>query len=446
MSGKFMKVLDRPQRDHGAPGQRRIAILVMGPIDRDVRVQRQIAQLSRRFDVVAFGWSGTRFGEWSLPREPAATDAPPSSERQSTRWLRRFVPDRGIALLRWLYHGFHRAGRTACLVLGKLGMRRGYEWWFWYSAVSRSAVEMLVASRPDAIHANDADSLLIAVAAARRLGVPVVLDLHEHQTRQFEERWTWRVLWAPAYDYALRTYLPHVRRTVTVCDSLADAYCAEYGCRPLVVRNLTSPGLGGPANATNPETIHLVHHGRAMRDRKLERMIHTMAQTEPRFRLHLVLLDGPPGYLDELKALAERVCPGRVSFHEPVPVAQVVSFIAQFDVGFYLLPPTNINTHVSLPNKFFDFVAAGLAVVVGPSPEMARLTEQYGFGRVAPSFDPADAASLLNSLSAADIDAMKARAIEAAKELNPEVEFDKLVRLYEELLDKSPAPVPGAGR
>ena len=41
------------------------------------------------------------------------------------------------------------------------------------------------------------------------------------------------------------------------------------------------------------------------------------------------------------------------------------------DVGVYVLPPVSFNHLWALPNKVFDFVQGRLALVVGPSPEMA---------------------------------------------------------------------------
>ncbi len=59
------------------------------------------------------------------------------------------------------------------------------------------------------------------------------------------------------------------------------------------------------------------------------------------------------------------------------------------DVGVFCMPPININARYALPNKFFDFVQARLAVGVGPAEEMARLTEKLGLGVVSTDFSEA---------------------------------------------------------
>jgi hypothetical protein len=129
------------------------------------------------------------------------------------------------------------------------------------------------------------------------------------------------------------------------------------------------------------------------------------------------------------------VAPGRVFFHQPVRPAEIVSRISEFDMGIFVLPFTSFSYWAALPNKFFDFIAAGLAVCIGPSPEMTQLVRQFGFGVVTRSFEPAEVADTLNRLSAADIDQMKLKALEAGDTLNADVEMAKLIALYTGLLE-----------
>jgi alkanesulfonate monooxygenase SsuD/methylene tetrahydromethanopterin reductase-like flavin-dependent oxidoreductase (luciferase family) len=71
-----------------------------------------------------------------------------------------------------------------------------------------------------------------------------------------------------------------------------------------------------------------------------------------------------------------------------------------------------------LPNKFFEFIQARLAVAIGPSPEMARLATRHGFGIVARSFEPQELAGCISALSAMDIERLKHQADQASHELH----------------------------
>jgi hypothetical protein len=327
-----------------------------------------------------------------------------------------------------------RLNKLFYLPLGRLLPALAYPAWYWGESEFQVALAALLASQPAVIHANDWEALPVAVEAARRLGARVVADLHEYAPHMWDDRRYWRWFYKPLIEYFLQKHLPFVDGSVTVGQTIAGKYAHEYGITPIVVMNAPAQIPNNHYRPTVPDAIQLVHHGVAMRERKLEWMIETLAHTDKRFSLHFMLVDQRGDYSAELSQLAQRLAPGRVSFHPAVAPANVVPAIAAFDIGFYLLPPVNFNHLAALPNKFFDFVLAGLAVCIGPSPEMARLCQQYGFGVVAPSFEPAVVGRMLNGLQARDIDQMKQRAIQAQAALNAETEMKKLLGLHDSLL------------
>ena len=47
-----------------------------------------------------------------------------------------------------------------------------------------------------------------------------------------------------------------------------------------------------------------------------------------------------------------------------------------YDVGLFALPGNSRHNEFALPNKFFEYVMAGLALCVSDLPEMARLVRQ----------------------------------------------------------------------
>ncbi len=398
----------------------RVSILSFTPLYRDARVLRQVEYLSQRHTVTAIG-----FGELNHPRAQMIT----LSTGGGTVWqkLRHRVRTGQLLRLPIRIRSFVYFG------LGRLWPTFAYENWYWGQAVFQQALDAVVASQPDLTHANDWNALPVAARAAERSGARFVLDLHEYAPLEMDHRPLWKVLNRPMIDYFLRRYALRATAHVTVNQFIADTYAREYGFQPVVVMNAPTQARDLPFRPTDPECINLIHHGGASAERRPELMIATMAQSDHRYRLKFMLVDADPDYLAQLRALGERLAPGRVEFLPAIPTMQVVPRIAEFDMGFYLLPRNNFNNVAALPNKFFDFVSAGLAVCIGPSPEMARLTEQYGFGVVAPSFEPAAVAQVLNRLTTEDIDRMKHKAIAARAVFNADVEMGKLTALYERL-------------
>jgi hypothetical protein len=150
-----------------------------------------------------------------------------------------------------------------------------------------------------------------------------------------------------------------------------------------------------------------------------------------------MLINNDISYLKELKRLANKRARGRITFHEAVLPEEIIGRICEYDIGLCLITPTNYNNLVSLPNKFFDYIIAGLAVCIGPSPSMVELVRKYRFGCVAPTFHPKDVAKTLNKLGRSEIAAMKKASREAAQVLNAGREMKNVVDLYKNLFTEN---------
>ena len=121
--------------------------------------------------------------------------------------------------------------------------------------------------------------------------------------------------------------------------------------------------------------------------------------------------------------------------------------VSQYDMGFCLIEPSNYNYLMAAPNKFFDYIAAGMPVCIGPSPAMAEIVSTYGLGCVAPSFDPQAVAATLNALDGPRLAAMQQGARRAAEIFHADAEMSKVVALYRALFQgaggQSPSPRDG---
>jgi hypothetical protein len=390
---------------------KRIGIISFSPVARDARVLRQIRYLGLGYDLVVIGFGD---GHPTWPGSPGVT------------WLPVAPADKNLK---------SRLGGVIYPLLGKL-TSRAYDAWFWRKPHRRAALELAVAHRCDAYHANDWDALPIAAEAAARYGVPLVFDAHEYAPLEFGQRRLWRFLYTPAITHTLHKYGRRIAAATTVAQPIADRYRREFGWEMQTVLNAPEQ-QSVLSHDLDAERIRLIHHGGAIRGRRLERMIEVVGLTSSRYTLHFMLTPNQPDYLAFLRAFAEQTAPGRVTFHDPVRPEQVVQEIARYDAGFYLLEPDNYNNASALPNKLFDFINAGLAVCIGPSPEMARLVRAHGCGAVAPSFAPAAVAAMLDALTPADFDRMRANSLKAGETLNAQVEMGKLYALYDRLLGQA---------
>ena len=383
----------------------RVACVLFAPVGQVLRVKRQAAALARDHDVTLLGYGDAVGGAGEL--DAGVTWSP----------LARPTPGKPA----------DRAMKAMLLALGRIAPDWAYPRWYWRYALYRTTLERLVSLRPDVIVANNWQALPVALRAADRVGARVVIDQHEYAPRQNEQRRAWRTFIAPAVRWILHHDLPRTAAAFTVANTLARAYETEFGVPHGVVRNIPqAPFPPPPARPTDADHVRLVSHGVGARGRSLEVMVRGVAMADRRFSLDLMLVPSEPDYVTWLAREAERLAPGRVRIVPPVAPTAIVPALAAYDVGLFVLPPVNFNYRFALPNKFFEFIAAGLAVAIGPSPEMAEHVRDHGIGFVGDGFAPADVARLLDGLTPDAIDRCKAAARMAAGVLTAEHEADTL--------------------
>ncbi|MBI9114761.1 glycosyltransferase family 1 protein [Sanguibacter suaedae] len=377
-----------------------VVVLSFSPIARDPRVLRQVRLLSAVADVVTCGYG------------PAPEGV--------TRHVE--VPER---LAPW------RSSRVAVPVL--LALRR-FDRLYFGSERIRFVLEHLPPGSMDVVIANDALAAPLALALEPRAGVHS--DLHEYAPRQGENRLVWRVLVGPLMRWACRA-VRDVASVTTVAQGIAEEYRREYGFRADVVPNATAYRADiAPTPVEYP--VRLVHIGVAGRARSLETMIDAVSLVERdapgSVTLDVVLAPGDPTYITELRARADAVPGGVARVLPPVPFDEIVPLLATYDVGVFVCPPVTFNLRHALPNKLFEFVQARLGVVVGPSPEMARVVHDHEVGVVADGFGAQETARALATLTIERVESFKAASDTAAELLSAERLSAPWLRAVEDLL------------
>lgn len=119
----------------------------------------------------------------------------------------------------------------------------------------------------------------------------------------------------------------------------------------------------------------------------------------------------------------------------PVKMQEIVPFTNQYDIGLYILPPTNFNVKYALPNKIFEFIQARLVVAIGPSIEMSKIVKTYQCGMIANDFEPQTLAAMLNRLTEQDIMTLKNNSDIAAKTLNNDTSCREIKKIMKDMIN-----------
>ncbi len=280
---------------------------------------------------------------------------------------------------------------------------------------------------------------------AAEQGVPYAYDTHELAVDEYAHRPLWRLTQRPIITAIEREGIAGAAMTSCVSQGIADRLSELYRLpeKPLLIRNM--PHYEAHPYRPCGDRIEVLYHGLANVGRGLEACINSVALWRPEFRLTI----RGPGPAEYLAALAMRIRSAglseRVVIAPPVPMIDLVREAARFDIGLFALPGhSQQNVHV-LPNKFFEYTMAGLALCVSDLPEMTLLLKRYDLGRLIPSVTPQAIAAAVNGFDRASIDTYKRKALEAAKILNWEAEADRLLVAVEKAVHRSGTPLQAAG-
>lgn len=297
---------------------------------------------------------------------------------------------------------------------------------------TQTALELVGDRTFDLVVANDARALPLAFAV--RGDAPVWADMHEWAPEERTHVRVWKWFVAPLMDHLCRKYLPQCAAVTTVGGEIAKLYKRHYGVHADLVRNAPRYVDLEPSPMATDGSIRLVHSGGAVFGRNIETMITAVTKANSNLTLDLYLVPANDGgaYLNKLKELAEGN--SRIRFHSPVSPAELPATLNAYDVGIYWIPPYNTNARLALPNKFFDFVQARLAVAIGPTVEMANTVNDYGIGLVTSDFDESTIIAGLNSLTTDDVQRWKQQTAQAARELSFDNEAKTIDRIVSSML------------
>lgn len=257
---------------------------------------------------------------------------------------------------------------------------------FWRGPLFYAAYNMrlflhLLFSKYDLLFSNDLDTLLPNYLASLIKGIPLVYDSHELFTEVPEldgRPWVKRV-----WVLIEKNILPKLKYVFTVNQSIAQEYNKRYGVKMTPVRNIPSTQvqfeiknreqLGLPTNTT---LIILQGAGINMH-RGAEEAVEAMRYVE---NAHLLII-GSGDVMEKLgKICTDPTLAGKVTILGRKPYAELMQYTAVCDIGLTLDRDTNLNYRFSLPNKVFDYIRAGIAVLATNLPEVSAVVNGRGVG------------------------------------------------------------------
>lgn len=214
-------------------------------------------------------------------------------------------------------------------------------------------------------------------------------------------------------------------------DFLKDAYGIN---NLLVLRNL--PTYQAKINKINlhekfniPQNCKiLLYQGVILEGRGILKLINILSKLE---NVHFVVV-GEGEFRKYFEEETNKLpIANRVHFIGAVNHNELLRYTAGADIGITLIENISISYYYALPNKLFEYIMAEIPMLSSNLPQMKKVIDKYKVGRYV---DPEVESDIISTLSEMIKDDNKYKTysencIKAKKELNWEVEFEKLREL-----------------
>ncbi|BBE17082.1 glycosyl transferase, group 1 family protein [Aquipluma nitroreducens] len=292
----------------------------------------------------------------------------------------------------------------------------------------------LLKSEIDVFVANDLDTLPANYLASRIKHKPLIYDSHEYFTEVPEliGRPVVKAIWLRLE----KLLVPKVDAAYTVCDSIAEVYRDLYKVDFKVVRNLPVCSMfEEPKHQEKaPDQPKIILYQGAL---NLGRGVGAAIRSIPYLDGVELWLVGDGDQTSELKQLViEMKLESKVKFLGRLPLHKLREVTLQADLGISLEEDLGLNYRFALPNKLFDYIQAGVPVLVSNLPEMMQIVEHYRIGIIAETHQRKVLAELMRDALFDEEKRLvwKQNLQKAAKELCWENEEKILKSVYERFL------------
>ncbi|MGD9615077.1 MAG: glycosyltransferase [Alphaproteobacteria bacterium] len=248
--------------------------------------------------------------------------------------------------------------------------------------------------KPDVIHCNDLDTLLVGALAKRRYGCRLVYDAHEfYPVSDPNGRW----LDIGFFSLIERVLIRQADAVVSVNPPLAEAMRSAYGldrvysvpnAEPWVERRLTRPAAG-EIDSLAGGRVKFLFQGRFAPGRGLDELIDGWAGVD--VDRAALFLRGPDNLWRQaaIDRAARLGLLGRsIYFPDAVGEEELVAAAAEADIGVIPYKPAILNDRLSCPNKLSQYLHAGLVVLANDLPYVRSVLREAQAGAFYRSAEP----------------------------------------------------------
>lgn len=290
------------------------------------------------------------------------------------------------------------------------------------------ALPRAVAIKPHVYHSHDLITLLIGFIGAKINSAKLIYDSHELCVEM--SRGIKRILWKLLEQILIK----RCDFILTVNESIAKELVTRYNIRmPKILLN-AAPYKRLPKKKKN-YPYRIVYAGIYKKDRNLDKIV----EVAPYIKNGVIVFIGEGDEERSLKKLRDKLKVNeKISFLNPIPMEDLIPFLASCDIGLAIYPKNSLNNFYATPNKLFEYIMAGIPIIGSNFPEMKNIIEGEGIGFTVNPDNPKEIASSINKLIEDEslYSEMPKKMERVRQKYNWKKEEKKLIDLYRKCLRK----------
>ncbi|MDB5252996.1 MAG: glycosyltransferase [Flaviaesturariibacter sp.] len=281
----------------------------------------------------------------------------------------------------------------------------------------------LLFRRLDGICAIDLDTILPCFLVSVLTRAKRFYDAHELFTEMKEVRTRPRVrrFWLAIERFAV----PRFRHCYTVGEGLAAEFQKRYGQPFGVIRNLARLRTEMPDASPVP---FLLYQGAVNEARGFEQLIPAMRSIDCR-----LVICGDGNFMTRLRELIfENGVGDKVELRGMLTPADLRTVTRQAFIGLNFTEPDGLNQYLCLPNKFFDYIQAGIPQITNAYPEYRSINDRFEVALLLDTLRPDSIAAAVRRLltDTSLYERLQSNALRARLSLNWEQEEAALLTIY----------------
>ena len=286
----------------------------------------------------------------------------------------------------------------------------------------------LLFQKADCICAIDLDTILPCLFVSKLKNIKRVYDAHELfcEMKEIVTRPSRYKLW----KWIERFAVPKFKHGYTVCQPIAAEFKKMYGVNYEVVRNVPIADSRKPV-VDSPKEIFFLYQGAVNEGRSFETLIPAMKKTDAPLHIY-----GDGNFLLQTKKMIEEnQLQEKILLKGKLQPENLKQITASAYAGITLFENNGMSNYLSLANRFFDYIQAGIPQLCVNYPAYKEINQTYDIALLIPDTSEQSIADGLNLLLHDPVlyKRLKGNCIKARETLNWQQEEKQLITFYKKI-------------